>query len=238
MAWQVTQVTAAQLQQALADVPEGMDVVEILLVAPMLRDAKGTILADAIFAIVAKAWRGLAAPAESKEVSEVVQAPPDELAGLPVSLRGVLDANGITTRAELAATWKELFTLEAFDLAGAAAIQDFLRNGDGASSGHPQAGHHPPSVPAAPSPPPPAPKRPAFNPPPPTPSGLILLPGMENLRQVPRGYERPRAELSPDLRNAAVLDGKPNVFHQDAVVLPRKRMDGERDGVTEPGEPA
>ena len=234
MTWQVNQVVAADLQHVLEAVSGDREVLDILLVAPMLRDTRGATLADAIFAVVSRPREGATAPAEPSEVSEVVQAPPDELAGLPVSLRGILDANGVTTRAELAATWKGLFMQDAFGLPDAVAIQALLENGDGAETGQPAL--RTPPAPAAPSPPPPpAPRRQAFNPPP-TPSGLILLPGMENLRQVPRGYERQHAELPPELRSAAVLEGKPNVFHQDAVILPKKRMDGERDGVTEPGE--
>lgn len=240
MPWTVaeTVIPASRLKGVLdAIAAAGMEA-QVHLAGPMGRTPQGQVLYEACYLVLARAAepRQEAATPSAAPVPALgpVEEPPIKvthnwLIGLQPGLRDVLAAVGIVSIETLAAAWPDgIDAIDGLTLQDGRAIERLLGAWDRGDP--PPVGTEVPVLKPKP--------RLAYNPPPTyvPPPGVVVIPGMENARIVPRGYTREHTELPPDLREAAILDGKPNVHYQSAIILPRRPLRGDRDGVTEPGE--
>jgi hypothetical protein len=246
MTWAVAETTvpASNLKGVLEGLAAHGLEAQVHLAGPMGRDMQGRVLYEACYLVLSRvAGPGLEAatppadhaPAPGPATEPQEPPPPDWLAELPPGLRDALAGAGIASVEALAGAWPDgVEAIEGLTLQDGRAIERLLEDwwSQNDSPPPPLPAHLQPAPRAAPRSPRPAPP-PATSWTPPQ-SGLIVLPGMEGARIVPRGYTRPHAELAPELRDAAVLDGKPNVFHQPAIILPRQKLNGDRDGIEEP----
>ena len=246
MPWTVadTNVAASQLGNYLATLDsQGLEA-QVHLAGPLGRTQAGQIVYEATYLVLARAAKGpgrggecpplpaATAPAPEPEPEPAKEAPPDWLAGLEPGLRDALAAAGFVSVAGLAAAWPDqVAAVEGLTVQDVLALQGLL-----ASYAAGEAPPEPREQPEAPRAKRAIPRAPAASvrvqpPQPVNGAGLIMLPGMEGAKMVPPGYTRARSELPPELQDAAVLDGKDNVHHQSAIILPRRALDAEKDGV-------
>ena len=156
---------------------------------------------------------------------------PDPLEGLPERLKGALIGAGITSRERLTSVFSAgMPGIGGLVFEDATTISQWLGNG----------GPAPHPVDPPPPPPPPATQRVIVTGGGPggmssTSDGQVILPGMESLNIPKKDYVRQEEKIDPKYEGATVLDGNPNVKHQGSIILPKTRMNKDRDGLTEPG---